>query len=108
MKKIVASVIILSLISLIFFLVMYFSSLDRAVPKETKKIRPSAFQLAEAKANYEKLNASYLNCFDERTKETEHVFALRESITDADLKNLPDLPFHFCLVIHSEHVTDKG
>ena len=69
---------------------------------------PIPEQLIVAKQAYEKLGASYSTDTDPWSRRVTHYFKMPRSTTDADLKNLPNLPFRFGLDLEETRVTDAG
>jgi Leucine Rich repeat len=70
---------------------------------------PTAEQLAAAKQAYGKHGANYEDGTKIGLKHflTVHIFGMRRA-TDADLKDLPNLPFYFALTLSGAKVTDAG
>ena len=64
-------------------------------PADSKPAEPSAEQLAAAKEAYAKFGGQYGAVANPKTNQTIHLFRMRDTTTDADLKGLPDLPFPF-------------
>ncbi len=80
-------------------LACYFSNLKAAPAPRDWITEPTAAQLAAAKEAYAKHGASYRCYTDPRTKQTTHLFIMPDEATDANLKDLPDLPFRFALIL---------
>jgi hypothetical protein len=69
---------------------------------------PTAEQLTQAKDAFAKLGAEYQAFTHPKTKRTGHAFTMPSTTQDADLKNVPDLPFGFQLYLGLTKVTDAG
>jgi Leucine-rich repeat (LRR) protein len=77
-------------------------------PAKDAEPEPTEEQLAKAKMEYARHGARYFLHTDEETKRSIPMFAMVRSKTDADLIGLPDLPFHFRLLLTCSKVTDIG
>ncbi len=75
---------------------------------DPKATQPNAEQLTAAKDAYAKLGAKYERLDVEGIEPPFHLFRMPETTTDADLKRLPDLPFHFLLSLGGTKITDDG
>ncbi len=78
------------------------------LPEKDAEPEPTEEQLTRAKTEYAKHGARYSVYTDEERKQTIPTFALLRSKADADIIGLPDLPFHFRLLLTCSEVTDIG
>jgi internalin A len=69
---------------------------------------PISEQMVIAKEAFAKIGASYLVDTDPWSRRITHYFSLPRRTTDADLKNVPNLPFRFGLDLEGTRVTDAG
>jgi hypothetical protein len=74
-------------------------------PLDPKPAEPTAEQLQAAKEAYGKQGAKYSCDTDPQTKQRFHQFSMPPKTTDAELKNLPDLPFHFGLDLEQARIS---
>ena len=69
---------------------------------------PTPEQLKEVQEAFARLGAEYRAETDSKTKQVKHIFAMPLKTTDADLKNLPYVPFPFELELWGPQVTGAG
>ncbi len=69
---------------------------------------PTPGQVDEAREAYARHGAEYACLTDPLNKQRVHIFRMRRETTDADLANLPNLPFRFGLALEYTRVTDAG
>ncbi len=69
---------------------------------------PTAEELSAAKEVYAKHGAQYEALINLEPKRTTHTMFMPNETTDADLKDLPELPFRFGLSLNRTEVTDGG
>lgn len=69
---------------------------------------PTEEQLDEASKAFKAIGGSYSKRVDENPKRTLYVFSLPKTVTDEDLKKVPNLPFEFGLGLGSTAITDAG
>ena len=79
-----------------------------AVPGQDTPPEPTAEQLKKAGEDYAKVGAYYRAETDPLTERVAHSFRFAPKTRDANLKNLPNPPFPFSLVLSVTQVTDAG
>jgi len=95
-------------LSILAVAIYYFNLMAAQGADDPNPAEPTEKQLEAAKKAYAKFEAKYHTGTDPKTKQTFHRFAMPSTTDDADLKDLPDLPFSFYLGLSAPQVTDAG
>src|SRR5580698_3604818 len=77
-------------------------------PADSKPVTPTAEQLADAEKAYAKFGAVYIPYTHPEIKRSPYFFKMPRTTTDADVKDLPNLPFKFFLDFENTKISDVG
>jgi hypothetical protein len=97
MRTIVLGILALTICSL--------SVIARPLPNDPKPAEPTEEQLSAAKEAFAKFGARYLHSSEPTAKRASQILIMPNKTTNQDLKTLPNLPFHFVLILCQSKVT---